>query len=150
MDKIDEQILVILAANSRTSFRDVAKRVGLSPPSTIERIAKMQDAGIIRGFTITVDRVAMGRPVEAFVRTSTDAGRGPELLAAITASPEVEECHKVTGNDSYVLKVSAPSVAALDAMIDRIAKVGVVNTSLILSTPLQPRLPLASIRPSQT
>lgn len=141
IDKTDEKILEILAADGRTSYREVAKRVRLSAPSAIERIAKMREAGIIQGFTIAVDRAALGMPVQAIMRIATDTGRGAKLMATIAAAPEVEECHKVTGADSYVLKVSAPSVAGLDDLVDRLSGAGVVNTSLILATPVARRLP---------
>lgn len=141
IDKIDEKILEILAADSRTSYREIAKHVRLSAPSAMERIAKMREAGVIKGFTISVDRTAVGLPVQAFMRIATDTARGAKLMATITAAPEVEECHKVTGADSYVLKVSAPSVAGLDDLVDRLSAAGVVNTSVILSTPVPQRLP---------
>ncbi len=141
IDRIDEQILDILVANSRTSYREIAKRVKLSAPATIERIAKMQDSGLIKGFTISLNRETLGLPIQAFMRTATEAGGGPRLLERIAASPEVEECHKVTGNDSYILKISVASMLALEALIERFAEVGTVNTSLILSSPIPYRTP---------
>jgi Lrp/AsnC family leucine-responsive transcriptional regulator len=146
IDKTDEKILEILAADSRTSYRAIAKRVRLSAPSAIERVAKMREAGVIQGFTITVDRAALGLPVQAFMRIATDMSKGAKLMATIAAAPEVEECHKVTGIDSYVLKVSTPSVAGLDDLVDRLSAAGVVNTSIILTTPVPQRLPVRSQR----
>lgn len=141
IDYTDERILDILVANSRTSFREIARRVKLSAPATIERIAKMQDAGLITGFTVSLDRTAMGLPIQAFLRTATDVGQGPRLLDVIERSPEVEECHKVTGTDSYLVKASLSSMAALEELIERITAVGTANTSMILSSPIPYRLP---------
>lgn len=141
IDKTDEKIIDILAADSRMSYREIAKRVRLSAPSTMERIAKLRAAGVIQGFTITTDRAALGLPVQAIMRIATDTNKGAKLMAAIAAAPEIEECHKVTGPDSYVLKVSAASVAGLDDLVDRLSAAGVVNTSIILSTPVPQRLP---------
>ncbi|MBI1210153.1 MAG: AsnC family transcriptional regulator [Alphaproteobacteria bacterium] len=143
IDKIDEKILEILAADSRMSYREIAKRVRLSAPAAMERIAKMREAGVIQGFTISVDRAALGLPVQALMRIATDTSRGAKLMATIAAAPEIEECHKVTGADSYVLKVSASSMAGLDDLVDRLSAAGVVNTSLILATPVPQRLPRA-------
>jgi Lrp/AsnC family leucine-responsive transcriptional regulator len=143
IDKVDEKILEILAADSRMSYREIAKRVRLSAPAAMERITKMREAGVIRGFTISVDRAALGLPVQAFMRIATDTSRGAKLMATIAAAPEIEECHKVTGADSYVLKVSAASMAGLDDLVDRLSAAGVVNTSLILATPVPQRLPRA-------
>lgn len=144
MDKIDARILDMLVSNSRIAFREIARQVGLSAPATVERIAKMQDIGLITGFTVSLDRVAMGLPIQAFLRTATGVGEGPRLLDVIERSPEVEECHKVTGADSYLVKVSVSSMAALEELIERITAVGTVNTSMILSSPIPYRVPKMS------
>lgn len=142
IDDFDRQILEILSENSRTPFRQIAKQIGMSAPATIERIAKMEGSGLIAGYTLSLDRVVLGRSMQAFLRIATARGKVPYLLEKIADSPEVEECHKVTGEDSYVLKISVPSVRALEALIERLAEIGTVHTSLILSSPIPFRSPL--------
>lgn len=111
----------------------------------------MQDSGFITEFTVSLDQVAMGPPIQVFRRTTTEVGHDPRLLDVTERSPDVEECHKITGADGYLVKVSVSSMAVSEELIERIAAVGTVKRSMIPSSPIPNRLSkMTPNRPEQS
>jgi Lrp/AsnC family transcriptional regulator, leucine-responsive regulatory protein len=146
LDGIGWKLLMLLQEDARRSYSELGRVVGLSAPAVAERVRRMEEAGIIVGYHTTVDAARVGLPLIAFMRLSEAGAHGSGLVAAIAAIPEVLECHRVTGGDSYVLKVIARSVGHLETIIDCLTPHAHVTTSLVLSSPIA-RRPVS--RPSE-
>ena len=140
LDSVGWHILRELQANARIPFSELGRRVGLSSPAVTERVRRMEDAGIISGYHVTLNLAMVGLPMQAIMRIRAYAGRSPQIAARVCDMPEVLECHKVTGSDCYVMKVAVESVQHLEAIIDSLAHYGDVTTSLVLSTPVERRI----------
>src|SRR4051812_37108072 len=111
LDVIDSAIIRALGRDSRQPYAELGRKVGLSGPAIAERVARLKDAGVIRGFTLDVDPVAMGRPVTAVVEITPSVGDYEQLLQRFSAAPEVQTCYVVTGD---VLAVMIVRVASND------------------------------------
>lgn len=141
MDQMDWRIVSELQADARLSYSELGRRIGLSTPAAAERVRRLEDWGVIRGYSATVDPERVGLAVGAFIRIRL---AGPESLAKkLTAEldkmPEVLECHRCTGDESFILKVRVATVGRLESLIDRLSQFGATSTSLILSSPVERR-----------
>jgi Lrp/AsnC family transcriptional regulator, leucine-responsive regulatory protein len=134
LDKIGWHILEELQQNGRASFAELGRRVGLTLPAVAERIRKMEDAGIITGFRADVDPARIGLPIAAFIRISVAGDVYARVAQAVLSMPEVLECHRGTGADSFTLKVAVESVQHLERVIDKLTPFGTTSTSIVLST----------------
>lgn len=136
IDELDRNLLQIVQEDGRLSFREVARRVGMSTPAVAERIRKLEGAGVISGYAARVERGALGEEVGAFLRLTVsdlDYRRVTGLCATLDS---VVECHHVTGDDSFFIRVSVRSIAELEDVISRFRKIGDVRSSLVLSSPV--------------
>ncbi|BDG71589.1 Lrp/AsnC family transcriptional regulator [Roseomonas fluvialis] len=142
-DARNVELLQLLCNDPRMGIADLARRVGMSAPAVRERVLRLEEAGVIRGWRLELDPVALGYPVCAIVRVRPAPGQLPKVTELARAIPQVVECHRVTGEDCLVLKVHLPSIEGLDAVLDRFLAHGQTTTSIIQSTPVPPRgLPL--------
>ena len=139
LDAIGWRILLALEEDARLSYSGLGRRVGLSAPAAAERVRRMEDAGIIRGYRLEVGFDALGLAVSALIRMSAPEEKCPGLKAFVATLPEVLECHHVTGSDSFVLRVVAASVGHLEAVIEALGRWGTPTTSVILSSPVSRR-----------
>ncbi|HVZ84432.1 MAG TPA: Lrp/AsnC family transcriptional regulator [Terracidiphilus sp.] len=141
MDTYGRKLLAELQENSRLSTAELGRRIGLSPTATAERLKQMEEVGILRGYTIDIDREAMGLEVLAFIRMSCASGgqNYRRLLEYIQSLEEVRECHHLTGSDDLLLKVTTTSMANLEALIEALLPYGNPITSLVLSSPVERR-----------
>jgi Lrp/AsnC family leucine-responsive transcriptional regulator len=136
-------LLSLLRENPRLGISELARRVGMSAPAVRERVQRLEEAGIIRGYRLELDPAALGYPVSAYVRVRPAPGQLPKIAELARSLPEVVECHRVTGEDCFVLRVHLPSIDALDGVLDRFLAHGQTTTSIIQSTPVPLRgLPL--------
>jgi Lrp/AsnC family transcriptional regulator, leucine-responsive regulatory protein len=136
LDTTDRELLSIVQADARLSFREIARRVGMSTPAVAERIRKLETAGVISGYAARVERSALGENISAFLRLTVsdlDFRRVTGLCGSLDA---VVECHHVTGDDSFFIRVSVRSVGELEDVISRFRKIGEVRSSLVLSSPV--------------
>jgi Lrp/AsnC family transcriptional regulator, leucine-responsive regulatory protein len=136
LDETDWKLISELELDARQSFSELGRKVGLSQPATAERIKALESAGIIRGYRVEVDREKLGYSIEAFIRIETDGDGCNDLQRNISRLPEVLECHRVTGEGSYIVRAAVRSVAHLQELIDRLLPFGSPTTSIVLSTPL--------------
>lgn len=118
MDATDHMLVQLLQADGRATQLQLARHVGLSQPATAERIRKLEAGGIITGYAAKVDAAKLGKDVTAYVGVSVEhpkyfEGFGKKVLAM----PEVLECHRVAGQDSYLLKVKTRNTATLDTLL---------------------------------
>ncbi len=135
--------LRLLQDDPRMATSELARRVGLSAPAARERVLRLEEAGVIAGYRLALDPAALGYPVCAFVRVRPAPGRLPKVADLARQIPEVVECHRVTGEDCFVLKVHLPALDQLDRVLDRFLSYGQATTSIVQSTPVPPRgLPL--------
>lgn len=136
LDETGWRLLLALQENARLSFSELGHRVGLTSPAVSERIRKMEEAGIIKGYRVDLNLPGVGLPVLAIIYLENIGGRtcGP-VVKELTKIPEVLECYRLTGSDSVILKVVATSVDHLAKLIDDIAAYGVPNASIIRSRP---------------
>jgi Lrp/AsnC family leucine-responsive transcriptional regulator len=140
LDMTSWEILRALQADARLSFSELGRRVGLSAPAVAERVRKLEEAGIIVGYHAQVCPEKIGYHLMAFIRMATTSEQCPIVSAFVARLPEVLECHRVTGSDSFVLKVIVSSVAHLEALIDRLMPYGQLTTSVVLSSPVTSRV----------
>jgi Lrp/AsnC family leucine-responsive transcriptional regulator len=140
LDDIGWKLLRLLQENARLSYREMGQRIGLSAPAVIERIRKMEDEGILTGYHAHVNLEKVGLPITAFVRLVTPRERSRAVGQILQKLPEVLECHRVTGHDSFILKVGVTSMPHLENFIDRLASYGQSATSIVLSSPVPLRI----------
>ncbi len=126
------------------SAAELARRVGMSAPAVRERIARLEEARVIRGYRLDVDPAALGLPVAAWVRLRLGLGQLPKVTELAARLPEVSECHRISGEDCFLLKVHAPSIEAMEDVLDRFLLHGQTISSFIVSTPVPQRLPSPS------
>ena len=144
LDQIGWKLLHELQLNGRLSYAELGRRVGLTTPAVVERVRRMEEAGIIRGFHADVDPIKLGMPITAFIRMSVVGDVFTKIVAAVKNSPEVVECHRGTGADSFIMKVHVRSVEHLEALIDRLTPLGTTSTSIVLSSPVEKRAVMRS------
>ena len=138
IDPIDYQILDLLQTDAQTTQMDIAAKVGLSQPAVADRVRKLEESGAIVRYVARVDPRAMGNDIRAFVGVRISHPRHHEPFARrILDLPEVLECHRVAGLDSYLLKVVTRDTESLDRLISdslrRIAGVTRTHTTVVLS-----------------
>jgi Lrp/AsnC family leucine-responsive transcriptional regulator len=139
MDICGRKLLDELQANARLSLAELSRRIGLSPTATAERLKQMEEIGILRGFTVEIDREALGLDVMAFIRMSCPGQHYHRFIEYVQTLEEVRECHHLTGGDDFLLKVTTTSMADLEALIEALLPYGTPVTSLVLSTPVERR-----------
>jgi Lrp/AsnC family leucine-responsive transcriptional regulator len=140
MDAIDWKILKEMQRDARISYAELGRRVGLTTPAVIERVRKLEDAGIITGYRAEVDAAKVGLPITAFIRMSITGVDYSRIIEVAENAPEVLECHRGTGGDSFIMKVAVSSVEHLQNLIDRLTPYGITTTSIVLSSPVKSRV----------
>lgn len=138
---VNMRILRELQEDPRLTMSELGRRVGLSSPAVTERVRRLEESGVIRGYRLEIDPSSLGLPIAAYVRIRPNAGQLPKLADLARSIPEVVECHRVTGEDCFVLKVYLPSLDQLDRVLDRFLMHGTTTTSLIQSSPVPLRPP---------
>jgi Lrp/AsnC family transcriptional regulator, leucine-responsive regulatory protein len=140
LDEIDRKILLELQSDARTSYAELGRRVGLTTPAVIERVRKLEDAGVITGYRAEIDTAKIGLPITAFVRMSITGVDYSRIIEVAEQSNEVLECHRGTGGDSFIMKVAVASVQHLQEIIDKLTPYGITTTAIVLSSPVKRRV----------
>ena len=141
LDATDRAIIAALVKNGRMTVRELATRIGLSSPSITERIHKLEDAGAIRGYTITVDPNVFGLGIAAHVRMRAMPGEVKRVAQMLIDTPEIVEADRVTGEDCFLAKVIVSDVDELETVIDRFLPFSSTDTAIIQSSTVVRRLP---------
>jgi Lrp/AsnC family transcriptional regulator, leucine-responsive regulatory protein len=139
LDAVDRSLLRELQENSRLSLAELGRRINLSSPAVAERLQRLERSGVITRYRADVDPSALGYPIAAFVRirpTTRQLHKIPELAREV---PEVVECHRVTGEDCFVLKLHLRAMDDLEPILDRFIVLGQTTTSIIHSSPISGR-----------
>lgn len=134
LDTTGRHILRLLAEDARMSYAEIARRVHLSTPAVIERITRMEETGIITGFVAAVDHRLLGYTVTAIVTLKTEPVHYPLVQRIVSSSLQVEQCDHVTGAASFVMRVSASSIAHLEEFIRQFAPIGSTDTAIVMSS----------------
>jgi Lrp/AsnC family transcriptional regulator, leucine-responsive regulatory protein len=141
LDDTDRAILDLLLRDSRISLRTLGTRVGLSAPAVRERILRMDDLGVIEGFTISLNTRALGFPLEALLRVEPLPGKLRAVEQVLQELPEVVECCVVTGEDCFVARLVLRDISDLDRLLRPLHDMARTKTSIIHRQPVPPRRP---------
>ena len=142
-DSTNLAILDAMLENPRISTADLARLVGMSGPAVRERVQRLEEAGVIRGVRLELDPALLGYPIAVMVRIRPMPGQLPKIIELARASPRVVECHRITGEDCFVLTLHLESLDVLDAALDEFLVHGQTTTSIMQSSPVPRRaLPL--------
>jgi Lrp/AsnC family leucine-responsive transcriptional regulator len=144
VEDIDRQIVVLLAGDGRMSFTDLARETGLSVSAVHQRVRRLQKRGVIRGYAAVLDHEAVGLPLTAFVSIKPiDPSAPDDAPEKLTHLDQIEACHSVAGEESYILKVRVTSPSALEELLQQIRAAANVSTrtTVVLSTPYEGRPP---------
>lgn len=129
MEDVDRALVSLLRKDGRMSYTDLGKAVGLSTSAVHQRVRRLEERGVVRGYTARVDHEALGMPLTAFVAiTPFDQSAPDDVPERLHAVPEVEACHSVAGDANYLLKVRVATPAALEELLGRIRATAAVST----------------------
>ncbi|HJL17831.1 MAG TPA: Lrp/AsnC family transcriptional regulator [Sandaracinaceae bacterium LLY-WYZ-13_1] len=153
LDDIDRQLLEALQRDCKQPLSKMGERVGLSAPAVMERVRKLEGAGVITGYHASVDGRRLGLDITSFIGVSINYPKDiDEFLRELSERPEVLECHHVTGGHTLLLKVKTRNTASLERLISRLRQVeGVTRTEtmVVLSTASEStRIPLGELEPA--
>ncbi len=141
LDDTNRRLLAELQADARLSLAELGRRVGLSSPAVAERIGRLEQTGVITGYRATIDPRALGFALTAIIRIRPAPGQLRTVADAARETPEVIECHRMTGEDCYLMKALLRDVLHLEEVIDRFAALGQTTTSIMQSSPVPGRGP---------
>jgi Lrp/AsnC family transcriptional regulator, leucine-responsive regulatory protein len=139
VDATDRALLIELQVDARLSLAELGRRVGLSPPAVAERVRRLTDEGVIRGFRTDVDPRAVGFALSAIVRIRPAPRQIAQVADVARETPEVVECHRITGEDCFFVKVHVRDVEHLEEVIDRFTVYGQTTTSVMQTSPVPTR-----------
>ena len=148
LDERNVKLLRLLRDDPRMGISEMARRVGMSAPAVRERVQRLEEAGVIRSYRLEIEPRALGYPICAFVRVRPMPGKLVKIAELAQRLPQVVECHRITGEDCFILRVYLESLDDLDRILDRFLDVGQTTTSLLQSSPVPLRdLPLPGADP---
>lgn len=145
MDHIDMQLLRLLQEDGRMTVSELSKQMALSRPSVTERLHRLQEKGIIEGFTAKVSPAAVGRGILLIIQISDLKVSPVEWESMIATEKDVIECHRVTGHIGYVIKAAVQGMDELRQLVDRLMNYSYVNTSIVLTSPVPHRAILPEV-----
>jgi Lrp/AsnC family leucine-responsive transcriptional regulator len=141
LDATNRQLIAALQADARLSLAELGRRVGLTAPAVGERLQRLEDAGVIRGYHADVDPRALGYELSVILRIRPAARMIPKVAELAQRTPEVTECHRVTGDDCFIMRRHVRDVQHLEELIDTFVPYGQTTTSIMQSSPVPGRGP---------
>jgi Lrp/AsnC family leucine-responsive transcriptional regulator len=142
VEDLDRRILTLLATDGRMSFTDLGKATGLSTSAVHQRVKRLEQRGLIKGYGATIDYDQVGMPLTAFISIRpidpSQPDDSPDRLSGIS---EIESCWSVAGEESYILKVRVSAPTDLEDLLARVRAAANVSTrtTIVLSTPYESR-----------
>lgn len=141
LDATNVAILRVLLDDPRLPTSELARRVGMSAPAVSERVQRLHEGGVIRGARLDVDPAALGLGISAYVRVRPMPGQLQRITELVKTIPEIIECHRVTGEDCFIMKVVVGRVELLEGVLDELLRYGNTTSSIVQSTPVSLRAP---------
>jgi len=141
LDATDARILEALIEDARISIAELARSVRLSPPSVSERIKRLEESGVIEGYTLRINTEALGLPLGAWLRIRPLPGQVHKVAGLLRDLREIVQCDRITGEDCFIARAHLRSMDDLETLIDRVLPFATTNTSIIQSSPVERRLP---------
>lgn len=144
VEELDRQIVELLMADGRMSYTDLGKATGLSTSAVHQRVRRLEQRGVIRGYAAIVDAEAVGLPLTAFISVKPfDPSAPDDIPERLAEVAEIEACHSVAGAENYILKVRVATPSELEHLLARIRSLAGVSTrtTVVLSTPYESRPP---------
>lgn len=142
MDKTNWKLLKLLEGNGRLTYAELGKLVHLTAPAVAERVRKLEESGVITGYSAQVNLEKAGIPITALVECQVYRTKEREFKALVMDLEEVIECYNVTGPYAFVIKVGVKSMSKLDALLERLIDLSDTNTMMIMTTPVKRIMPL--------
>jgi len=139
VDDTNRSLLAELQADARLSLAELGRRVGLSSPAVAERLQRLEQAGVIRGYRVEVDPAALGYSLSAVIRIRPAPRQLPKVAELARGTPEVVECHRITGEDCFIMRAHLRDVQHLEEVIDQFVVFGQTTTSIVQSSPVPSR-----------
>ncbi len=140
-DETDQQILTLLLVDSRLSLRAIGAEIGLSAPAVRDRVLRLQDLGVIEGFTIRLNSRALGFALEAVLRVEPLPGKLRMVEQILQEMPNITECSVVTGDDCFVARLVLREIGDLDPLLTPLHDIAKTRTSIVHRQPVTPRPP---------
>lgn len=141
LDEVNIHLLEELQQEPRLSMAELGRRVGMSSPAVTERVRRMEEQGIIISYSLSINPKPLGLPIAVYIRVRPHAGQLTQIAALAQSIPEVVECHRITGEDCFLMKVYIPAMEQLDRLLDAFLVYGSTTTSIIQSSPVPLRPP---------
>lgn len=141
LDTTDRTLLTELQAEARLSLAELGRRVGLSPPAVADRLQRLERGGVITGYRAEVDPRALGYPLAVVIRIRPAPRQIAKVAELAQRTPELVECHRITGDDCFFMTAHVRSVEHLEELIDRFTPYGQTTTSIVQSSPVPRRAP---------
>jgi Lrp/AsnC family leucine-responsive transcriptional regulator len=139
IDGTNRRLLAELQDNARLTLAELGRRVGLSAPAVAERIARLEDEGVITGYSARVNPKAIGYALSAVLRIRPAPRELKKVAELAQRTPEVVECNRITGEDCFIFKLHLRDVEHLEEVIDRFVPYGQTTTSIVQSSPVPAR-----------
>ena len=139
LDATGWELVEALQEDARLPFSELGRRVGMSAPAVAERVRRLEEAGIITGYHAEINTEKIGYPLLAFTRLSAPGDKVGAICALLNELPEVLECHRITGDDCFIIKLAVSSVTHLEELLNRFGPYGRTTTSIVLSSPVRRR-----------
>ena len=139
LDDTDVKLLEELQADARVSLAELGRRVGMSAPAVAERMRRLEEAGVIRGYHADIEPRALGFDLGAVIRVRPHARQIPKVAQIASDTPEVVECQRITGDDCFFMRLHVRDVEHLEEVLDRFTPFGQTTTSIVQSAPVPAR-----------
>jgi Lrp/AsnC family leucine-responsive transcriptional regulator len=139
LDDANCRLLAELQADARLSFAELGRRVGLSSPAVAERVARLEETGVIKGYRAEIDPRAVGFTLGVVIRIRPAPRELHKVADLAQRTPEVVECHRITGEDCYIMKAYVRDVEHLEEVIDQFAVYGQTTSSIMQTSPVPVR-----------
>jgi Lrp/AsnC family leucine-responsive transcriptional regulator len=139
LDQTNLALLAELQQDARMSLAELGRRVGLSAPAVAERLQRLERDGVVLGYRAELDPAAVGYGISAIIRVRPAPRQLYKVAEVARSAPEVVECHRITGEDCYLIKAHIRSMRHLEELLDELAPFGQTTTSIIQSSPVPAR-----------
>jgi len=141
LDDVNVRLLKELQQDPRLTMSELGRRVGMSAPAVTERVRRMEEAGIILGYRLDINPAPLGLPITVYIRIRPSPGQLPKVAELARQIPEVVECHRITGEDCFILKAFMPTMDQMDRILDLFLLYGSTTTSIVQTSPVLLRVP---------